>query len=117
MGSWHVLGWTHLLAGELDAAEAVLQHALGLDRNFAESHGGLAAIAALRGRHAEAERGIETALRLNPGCLSAQFARSVLTSHAGDPAEARRIIRDTAARLSPDDGSVLSRLIQRATRL
>jgi Tfp pilus assembly protein PilF len=108
VGSWHVLAWTHLMSGEIDLAELRFRHALELERNFAETHGALAAIAALRGDRAASERGIEVALRLDPQSLAARFAQSVLVGQAGDPAAARKIIKRTVARLSPQDGSMLS---------
>jgi tetratricopeptide (TPR) repeat protein len=103
VGSWHVLAWAQLISADLAGAERTLRHALELDRNFAETHGGL-------------ERGIEVALRLDPACLSAQFARSVMMARAGDPAAGKRLVRETLAKLSPDDGSLLSRVIERASQ-
>jgi tetratricopeptide (TPR) repeat protein len=116
VGSWHVLAWAQLMSNDLDAAEASLQRALELDRNFAETHGGLAAIAALRGNSAAAEQGIEIALRLDEGCLSAQFARSVLIGRQGRSDEARRLIRRTAGGLASGKAGVLKRVLERVTR-
>jgi Tfp pilus assembly protein PilF len=114
VGSWHVLAWSHVISGDLAAADAAFHRALVLNRNFAETHGGLASIAALRGDREGADRGIEVGLRLDPACLSAQFARSVLISRAGDPAAGNRLIKQTLAKLSPADGSLLSRVIEQA---
>ena len=116
VGSWHVLAWVYLLDGDLDSAAQILEKSAQTERNFAETHGGLAAIAALRGEREAAERGIETALRLDPKCLSAQFARSVLLSRSGNAAGGHQLIRDTLSNLSPGDGSLLSRIIEDATR-
>ena len=116
VGSWHALGWAHLVSNDLDAAEAVFGRAMELDRNFAESHGALASIAALRGRRAEAQRAIDVALRLDPKCLGAQFARSVLTRSAGDSSNAERIIQAALAELRASSGGVLGKLMERATR-
>lgn len=74
-GSWHVLAWIHLLQANLEEAGAAFERALSLDWNFAESHGGLAAIAAMKGDRATAEHLIEIAERLDPKCLSAKFAQ------------------------------------------
>ena len=74
----------------------------------------LAAVAALRGKHDEAEHGIEIALRLDPQCLSAQFARSVLMGRAGNMDEARRLIRVAAAGVAGGGNSALKRAIGRA---
>jgi tetratricopeptide (TPR) repeat protein len=111
VGSWHVLAWSHLVSGDLNSADAAFQRALAINRNFAETHGGIASLAALRGDTAAAERGIELALGLDPDCLSAQFARSVLISRAGDPAAGARLVKQTLMKLSPADGSLLSRVI------
>ena len=116
VGSWHVLAWAQLLSGELDAAEENFNRALDLDRNFAETHGGLASVAAIRGEKTKAEHLIDVALRLDQDCLSAKFAQSVLVGNAGDSAKARQNILDTAATLSAKDGSALSRLLSRAAK-
>jgi tetratricopeptide (TPR) repeat protein len=99
LGSWLVLGWNHLLSGDLPAAERTFLHALELDRTFGETHGALASVAALRGNHDEATQLAEVALRLDPECLSAQFAQAVVTGARGDPQAAQRKILRTAARL------------------
>ena len=99
LGSWVVLGWTHLLAGDLPVAQQTFQKALELDRTFAETHGALAAVAALERRTTEAQRGIEVALKLDPNCLSAQFATAVLSGAAGNPVAARQLIMTTLAGL------------------
>lgn len=100
VGSWHVLAWAYLLSGDLTNAERAFAQALALNRNFAETHGGLAAVAALRGDRAGAERRLETALRLDPACLSAQFARSVLAGRSGDAKQAREIVLAAFSRLT-----------------
>lgn len=113
VGSRHVLAWTNLFAGDIDEAERGFRYALEQDRNFSETHGALAAIAVMRGDRSAAERGIEVALRLDPECLAAQFARSLLIGQAGHPAAARMIIRKTLAALAKRDGIVMARLIER----
>jgi Tfp pilus assembly protein PilF len=116
VGSWLVLAWVHLFSRELESAEQVLHKAEQIDRNFSEVQGALAAVAALRGDVQGAQRGIEVALRLDPKCLSAQFARSVLISRSGDPERGRELIRKTVSGLSPGDGSLLSRVLEEAAK-
>lgn len=111
VGTWHMLAWTQLAAGDLASAENAFQHALELNRNFAETHGGLATLAAMRGNAGGAETLIEVAERLDPACLSAKFARAVLMGNAGDPATAQRIVTETVAGLAMRDSSALSRAI------
>jgi tetratricopeptide (TPR) repeat protein len=116
VGSWHALAWAEMLSGNLAESHRLLLHALELDRNFAETHGGLAAIAALQGRTEEAERSITVAEKLNPDCLSAKFARSVLLRRSGDPEASRRAILDTLATLSPKDGGEVAKIIDGLTQ-
>lgn len=99
LGTWLVLGWNHLLAEDLAGAERVFQHALQKDRNFGETHGALASVAALRGDFSTARALLEVALRLDPDCMSAQFAQAVLTGAAGDKLGARRQIAQAAMKL------------------
>jgi Flp pilus assembly protein TadD len=113
VGSWHLLAWTELVAGELDEAQRLFTHALELDRNFAESHGALAAIAAMRGDRATAEREIEVAERLARDGLAAKFARSVLLSAGGDPERARSLVTETIAGLAAQGASPLGQLLSR----
>jgi Flp pilus assembly protein TadD len=104
VGSWQVLGWAYLVAGNLDAAERVLRHALDMDRNFAEAHGAMASLFALRGWPAEARAEIALADRLDRGGLAARFADAVLLGR-GDPAAGQALIRETIAGLVPRLGS------------
>jgi tetratricopeptide (TPR) repeat protein len=99
LGTWLVLGWNHLLAGDLPAAERTFQHALELDHNFGETHGALAAVAALQGRHADAERLCTTALRLDPDSQGAVFAQAVMMGAKGDPQGAQRKIMRAAGKM------------------
>src|SRR5207342_527942 len=83
IGTWHALAWAQLLLGDIDAAAGSYQQAYDLDRNFADSHGGLALIHALRGETDAAEQAVKRALRLSPQCATALYAKSLLLSDAG----------------------------------
>lgn len=84
IGSWHALGWCRVLRQELDAAATAFNNALALDRNFGESHGGVAVVAALKGERSAAEAAAERALRLDPQGLSARYAQMVLSGETAD---------------------------------
>jgi tetratricopeptide (TPR) repeat protein len=116
VGSWHILGWTQLLQQDLPAAEASFERALELDRNFAETHGALAAIAALRGERGKAQQLIEIANRLDSDSLAARFAESVLTRQSADPAKAMAIIADAATGLGAKQQSALGKLLRRVPK-
>lgn len=84
IGTWHGLGWARLLqrdeAGALQAFEA----ALVLDRNFAETHGALGLVLAMRGDSAPAERHLALAQRLDPRNVTGRFAQALLRGEAAD---------------------------------
>lgn len=115
LGSWHLLAWTQLMSGNLDAAQSTFERALAADRTFAESHGGLAVIAAMRAERDRAQQYIKVALRLDPACLSARFAEAVLAANA-DPARAQDIIRTVVNGLGSANGSALSQMLTKMTR-
>lgn len=84
VGTWHALGWTRLLQGaRADALEA-FDHALALDRNFAESHGAVGLLLALEGRTADAQHHLDVADRLDAANLTARYARAWLAGDARD---------------------------------
>jgi tetratricopeptide (TPR) repeat protein len=78
LGTWHALAWMHLLDKELDQAGQAFAQALAADRNFGDSHGGLAIVAALSGERAKAEELIRTGHRLDPQSLNVGTAMTVL---------------------------------------
>lgn len=77
-GSWHGLAWTQLLLGDLVEAERLLDHALELDRNFAETHGALAVVYAKTGRRQMAQESLRRAQGLDAGSFSVQYAQALL---------------------------------------
>ncbi|KWD78387.1 hypothetical protein WL71_24605 [Burkholderia ubonensis] len=91
MGAWIAAGWAWLLAGDAVAARAHFQHAATFDRGFAEAHGALAVVSHLEGLHDDARRHAETALRLDPACLSGALATSMQCENAGQAASASAI--------------------------
>lgn len=87
IGSWHALGWMRLLRGDLEGAGVCYRKAHDLDRNFAESHGGLAVVAMLEGRVDEGEASMKRALKLDAHCVSGRYAKSLWLRQSGRPAE------------------------------
>jgi tetratricopeptide (TPR) repeat protein len=102
IGSWHALGWCHVFGKDLELADQAFRAALALDRNFGDSHGGVAVVAALRGQREAAQAGIDRALGLDPASLSARYAQMVLTGQADDPERMRALVlRVMASRPTP----------------
>lgn len=117
IGTWLALGWCQILRKDLTGAQASLEVALSIDRNFGETHGGLAVLAALQGRQADARQAIERAQRLGRSGFSAQYAEAILKGEATDPVIiqtlARRLLR---GRPGPDGETLLERALQAALR-
>jgi tetratricopeptide (TPR) repeat protein len=93
IGTWHALGWSQLSLLDLAAAKASFAHALEMDHNFGESHGGLALVLAVLGEREAARFHLERALRLDQGSLAALYARAVLSGEGGDPQTFRVMAR------------------------
>lgn len=111
IGSWHVLAWCKVLRSDLAGAEADFRTALELDRNFGESHGGLAVVHAMLGRRGDAEAGIERALRLDAQGLSARYAQMLLSGETADPARFRSLALRLLAGRKTADGQNLADVV------
>jgi tetratricopeptide (TPR) repeat protein len=105
--AWAGAGLSDMLSMQLDkakidleraveympGAEAALVKSLEIDRNFGETHGGLAVVAVLQGRVDEAQRLSRIALRLDPMSFAGRFAQSLLTARQGDADAAQAMIQ------------------------
>jgi tetratricopeptide (TPR) repeat protein len=98
IGTWHVLAWTQIMRGDVAAAEIAFNRALAVDRNFGETHGGLAVIAAFQGREDDARAGLKRALRLDPQSMSAYYAEMLLLQRHGKHKEAQELLDTFMAR-------------------
>lgn len=115
IGSWIAAGWAHLLNKNVASARTAFDRALALDHNFAESHGSLAVIAILEGRHDEAKRLTQTAMRLDKQSFAAALAQSLLFEAEGKPELARRIIeRALNAPIDSTGNTIAQALTKRA---
>jgi tetratricopeptide (TPR) repeat protein len=93
IGTWIGMGWCLSLSHQPEAARDAFERALGLDRNFAESHGALAVALVRIGQAERAKLEIELALRLDPKSLSARYAQAMLRGETDDPAAFLRLSR------------------------
>lgn len=91
IGTWHVLAWTAFLQQDMARARAVFTLARDMDRNFAESHGGLAVVDAAEGKLDAARDGIQRAFGLDRHCMSARYAQAMLDGEAGDVAALQQL--------------------------
>jgi tetratricopeptide (TPR) repeat protein len=93
VGTWHGLGWAQALQNRLPAARATFEAALNLDRNFAESHGGLAVVLAMQSDREKAQEHSEVALRLDPANVSGRYAQALLSGEVKDAKDLQRLAR------------------------
>lgn len=91
IGTWHLLAWSRIFAGQLDGALAAFKTALSLDRNFGESHGGVAVAQAMQGQREAAAASIDRALGLDGESLSARYAQMILAGQTEDPVRFRAL--------------------------
>ena len=78
----------HLLAGDLEQAEAKLRRSLELDQEFDQTYARLGDLAREKGDWAEAEKEYKKALTLNPALLQARSALALAYAQQGKLAEA-----------------------------
>lgn len=92
IGTWHLLAWAYLLLGELEQSEQAFNQALDLNGNFADSHGAIAVIALHKDQLEQAEHSIKVALRLDPNCATAMYAKSLLLEKQGEETASKQLI-------------------------
>lgn len=102
LGTWHALAWSALLEGDLGAAQSAFAAALAADRNFGESHGGIALVHAVRGEFDDARQGIRVAMRLDAGGRNARYAQSLVWRSEGREREAEAMVDGILAEVGID---------------
>ncbi|HEX8957610.1 MAG TPA: tetratricopeptide repeat protein, partial [Burkholderiaceae bacterium] len=113
IGTWHLLAWAQLLQNDIDGAEASFNKARDLDRNFGETHGGLAVIAYLRGDKERAKSLAERARRLAPNSMSRHYLTLLQLQDSGNDAAVRQFLADNLKRKPSFKGDTLLDLAQR----
>ena len=92
IGTWHALAWCALLESDLSSAWAAFEHAMQIDHNFGETHGGLALVHVLRGELEEGRAATRRALRLDPHSRNGRYAQSLLWQDEGKLREANAMV-------------------------
>ncbi|MFZ6646122.1 tetratricopeptide repeat protein [Undibacterium sp. TJN25] len=116
VGTLLALGWCKIFSGDIDAAELIYEKAVSLDRNFGESHGGLAVVAAKKGNRELAEEYIRRAQRLDRAGLSARYAQMILSGVVNDPVKFREQAGKLLSARTGPLGGTLGELIQKFAR-
>jgi tetratricopeptide (TPR) repeat protein len=108
VGTWNGLGWTSILERQFTAAASAFERAIELDRNFGESHGGLAVAYANLGRKEEAEDAIARATGLDKTSLAAQYAKAILSGEVRDAQSIQRLAARLLGRRAAPAGGVIA---------
>jgi tetratricopeptide (TPR) repeat protein len=103
IGTWHGLALSLVLQGRLDEAQALYEQTLEMDRNFAESHGGLAVVLALKQQPELAQQSLDRALGLDKRSLSAAYAQALLAPGGMEKSQTllRQFLRKSGVRVRP----------------
>lgn len=112
VGTLQLLGWCRLFKGDLDGAAREFGLALDEDRNFAESHGALAVVHAMRGERAACEEALERALRLDRESLSARYAQMILSGEAADPERFGKLAMKLLSRRPMPGGQTMADVVR-----
>lgn len=112
VGTWHLQAWAAMVQGLLPEATECFNAAMELDRNFAETHGGLAVIHAHLKQNQQAEQYAKVALRLDPQCFSGRYANSLLLQEQGNTPEAQKVLQGIFEQESHLPGISHQQLIQ-----
>lgn len=94
IGTWHALAWCQLLDSDLEAGKDSFNQAMEIDRNFGETYGGLAVIAALEGKTDQARELSKKGLGLNSQSFSARYAQSLIVAAAGGGDRATKMVEN-----------------------
>jgi len=118
IGTWIGLGWCRFVSNDVKGAQAAFERGLALDRNFGESHGGLAVVLAAQGDRVGAERELTIALKLDHKNLSARFAESILSGEVANAEAFQRMAhRLLSQRPSGIEGETLADVVLKRRKM
>jgi tetratricopeptide (TPR) repeat protein len=116
IGTWHALAWVQLVLDKVSDAKRCFERAMDIDRNFADSHGGLAIIAICEGDLDAADKRTKTAIRLDPMSASGRYAESLLLEKRGNPEEAKKRVTEMLTSTMGVDGKPITQHIAKAVQ-
>lgn len=111
IGTWHSLAWTCLILNDIEGCVESFQNSYELDRNFAESHGGLAVCAVVKNDSLTAKYHITRSLKLDKDNFTGRYAQSLLLQKNGHAEESSDIVNSILNSQSPLHGLPMRTII------
>ncbi|SFG88418.1 Tetratricopeptide repeat-containing protein [Duganella sp. CF458] len=105
------LGWVQLIAGQPLEAERSFRRAGAVDSEYADAHGGLAALLVLENRLDEARLALAAAERLNPQDFGAGFAKAHMLRMAGQGQQAASLMQGILEQQPAEGGPSLKQYL------
>jgi tetratricopeptide (TPR) repeat protein len=112
IGTFHLKAWCEILLNDMLTAKKSFNLALKLDKNFSESHGGLAVVNFHLKNYIETKQLVSIALKLDKNCFSALYAKSLLAKKDNDVEGSENIINKLLKSESHRRGVNYSSLIE-----
>lgn len=94
VGTQLLFGWSLWLQDKFPQSLDAFLQAIEMDRNFAESHAGLAVAQLKTGDVSDAKQSVTRAIKLNPDSIAAKYAQALLLEHAGQQVDATQKISE-----------------------
>lgn len=113
IGTWHLLGWSHLMLKEFTEALEAFEASYALDRRFAETHGGLAAAYAHLGEVKRANHHITLAEKLDAEGFAATYAKMVLLNNNNQTDDAAQVFNTFSSSVNSRLGKTPGSLIEK----
>jgi len=113
IGTWHLLGWANLMLGELAEALDAFKKSYDLDRRFAATHSGLAAVYAHLDEIKKANQHIQIADKLDSNGLASTYAKIVLLNKNNDTEKANHLFDVAKHKFNQQLGNTPQNLIQK----
>ncbi|NVJ62224.1 MAG: tetratricopeptide repeat protein [Gammaproteobacteria bacterium] len=93
IGTWHLLGWSLIMKDRHEEAMDAFLQAKELNRNFADTYGGIAVVDVHQNNLEEAKTNIKRAMGLDKDCIPGLYAQALVKEREGNKAEAEKIMQ------------------------
>lgn len=112
IGTWHMLAWIHILHDRAEDAKYAFERSYEVDRNFGETHGGFAVVAAMQQQRKLAEQHMRRARKLNPDGFSVHYAELLLLKGEGKHDEAKALYDTVMSSAKLPSGAIMGVVVE-----